>query len=278
MNNTICKICMKSITHKHLHYMHNIDAKTYYDTYIKKPTEGTCICGNYTKYADMTQGYKKYCSKRCSAKNIKRPACKSITKKKISLVLKGRTKEQYEYIKASSERMKGLNNPGSLYNRNKNIKKWDNVRTIVSNKIKERIKNGTFTPCITNSWANSRVKLHLNGYGVYRSTWDAAFQILNPTCKYEKIRIPYTFENIEHFYIIDFVDEINHILYEIKPDNCKEIEKNKIKFEHAKKWAIENKYKYVIISNDWFKENARKIDYTKYDKKLYLGMKQFNEN
>ena len=54
-------------------------------------------------------------------------------------------------------------------------KKIANKKT--SNTIKKLITEGKFTPCVTNSWANSQCKLlTINGYlKYYRSSWDAAF-------------------------------------------------------------------------------------------------------
>ena len=43
------------------------------------------------------------------------------------------------------------------------------------------ISEGRFIPDVTNSWANSRAILNLNGKEKkYRSTWEAFFQLVNP--------------------------------------------------------------------------------------------------
>lgn len=132
-----------------------------------------------------------------------------------------------------------------------------------SETMKLKILRGEFTPCITNSWTKwkSKVILSDNSIKKFRSTWDATFWYLNQDTKYEKIRIPYfDSENKQHIYIVDFVDEQNKILYEIKPDALKENSINQCKFNVANKWCFENNYQFKIISDEWFKENARDIN------------------
>ena len=144
--------------------------------------------------------------------------------------------------------------------------------------LKQKILNGEWTPHISNSWANSRCKLQIDGYEKgYRSSWDATFQILNPTCQYEKIRIKYFSKIYEKYrnYITDFVDEENKIIYEIKPDGLLEDQTNIDKKEAAIIWCKENCYQYLIIGNSYFIENAKNVDFSLYDEKIYKGMKQF---
>ena len=50
----------------HIIKTHNIKTKEYYDTYLKKPTEGICkICPNETLYRSISEGYKETCSVKC---------------------------------------------------------------------------------------------------------------------------------------------------------------------------------------------------------------------
>ena len=46
----------------------------------------------------------------------------------------------------------------------------------ISNALKEKIKNGNFTPCITNSWSNSKC---LYKDKKFRSTWELMFYFYN---------------------------------------------------------------------------------------------------
>ena len=149
------------------------------------------------------------------------------------------------------------------------------------NKIQKKILSGEFTPCITNSWCHSRIETLINDKIVkHRSSWESFFHIKNSNLEYEKIRIPYIFENIEHNYIVDFVDEENKILYEIKPRSEKTKRKNKIKRKYAIQWANKNKYVYKIIEDEWFFNNydEKLIEEQPNKEKLLKNLKQFNEN
>jgi len=147
--------------------------------------------------------------------------------------------------------------------------------------IKERIKNGEFTPNITNSWCHSMCKININNeLKNVRSTWEAFFYLVNPTLLYEKIRIPYIYNNEQHSYIVDFIDEQNKILYEIKPKSEKYKLKNKIKKQNALNWCIINNYIYKSIDNDWFKDNYSKYKHLIKNQpdelKMLKNLKQFN--
>lgn len=161
------------------------------------------------------------------------------------------------------------------FSKKHNISKRAGIKTSI--KLKAKIASGEWTPCVTNSWANSRVKIEINGFEKgYRSTWDAVFQILNPITEYEKLRVQYIgLDNEYHTYIVDFIDEINKVVYEIKPNNLKSNELNIIKEEALIDWCSQNDYEFISISNNWFKEHANKIDYSLYSGKLLKGMKQF---
>jgi len=152
------------------------------------------------------------------------------------------------------------------------------VYTKQSITMKNKILMGEFTPCVTNSWANSRCKLIINGYDVkYRSTWDAVFQILNPSCEYETLRIKYISpkDNKTHSYIVDFVDNVNRITYEIKPKSNRSNDVVLAKEQYLIQWCHYHGYTYSIIDDDWFSKNAHQVDYDLYDDKIRKGMGQF---
>ena len=144
--------------------------------------------------------------------------------------------------------------------------------------MKEKILRGEFTPNVTNSWANSKITFKIKNCEYnFRSTWEAVFFILNPHLLYESKRIKY-FNSVEQTYrnyIIDFEDIENRILYEIKPKSNKNDIIVKDKEEYAKMWCMENNYTFVFIDDDYFFENANKIDYIIYPKKIYNGMRNF---
>lgn len=155
-----------------------------------------------------------------------------------------------------SKRQTGLGN-SALNMSSESKEKW---KTKLSNSTRDNIKNGKFTPCVTNSWAKSRFTVKVIQKGCEklincRSSWDAYFQLKNPNCLYEHIRIPYLIDSITKIYLVDFVDIENKIIYEIKPEKLENTKTNKLKFEAALTWANEKGYEFRIISEYWFNEN-----------------------
>jgi len=73
MNDIKCKICNKIFkTNRglslHIAQSHNLNIKDYYDQYIKLDEDGKClVCGKETNFKNITYGYFKYCSSKCSA-------------------------------------------------------------------------------------------------------------------------------------------------------------------------------------------------------------------
>lgn len=171
-------------------------------------------------------------------------------------------------LKLSKDR-RGSNNPSHR----QTTETRERVRNLSRERMKLKIKNG-YTPPITNSWCHS--KINVNDMS-FRSTWEAVFFILNPHLKYEKIRIPYVNPetNDERTYIVDFVDEDTKTLYEIKPLATIKHTKNAAKEAAAKNWCKRHGYVFVCISNSYFEENAKKLDFSLYDSKIYKNMKQF---
>ena len=88
-----CKICGKELSDNHLTYhirrKHNIEPKTYYDTYIGK---GFCsICGKETKFLNVIKGYAKNCSdcnKKLGIKKVKETKASFSEEKKQEIVNK----------------------------------------------------------------------------------------------------------------------------------------------------------------------------------------------
>jgi hypothetical protein len=116
--------------------------------------------------------------------------------------------------------------------------------------MRKYIKEGKFTPNITNSWTHWNTEIEIeNKKRKYRSTWDMVFHLCNPITKYEKIRIQYFDEEKEknRNYIVDFIDEEKKILYEVKPKSNLS-KKEKVKHVSAIKWCKKNNHKFVIIA------------------------------
>lgn len=140
-----------------------------------------------------------------------------------------------------------------------------NVGEKLSIILREKIAKGEFTPNITNSWTRCRVEVEVGGIKFkFRSSWEAAFFMLNPTFVYEKIRIPYSFKNKTRNYIVDFADYSTNTLYEIKPSSMLSSPKCIAKENAAKIWANENGWTYKIISDDWFMDNLNRLEEIKF--------------
>jgi len=129
--------------------------------------------------------------------------------------------------------------------------------------MKKKILDGSFTPCITNSWTRwkSYIKLESGEIKKFRSWWEAIFWVLNQHTTYEDIRIPY----IDHagndkIYIVDFHDVKNKKIFEIKPKSLKLKIDNSLKELSAMDWCKKNNYDYICIDEDWIKSNVNRID------------------
>jgi len=153
---------------------------------------------------------------------------------------------------------------------------YKNSHKKISATMKRKIANGEFTPCITNSWTHwdNVIVLENKTKKNFRSSWETVFWLLNRNLNYENIRIPYQYNGEMHSYIVDFEDSKNRVLYEVKPNSNIDNEKNKLKFVAAKSWCIKNNYQFQLITNNWFKDNTYKIDYS-YFQSLKSPMKQF---
>ena len=150
-----------------------------------------------------------------------------------------------------SEKQKGEHNSFHNISEENRIKMGNKI----SKKISKKISEGTFTPNITNSWANSKINVLIKGRSIFvRSSWEAYFYLLNPDLMYEFIRIPYfdLEKNCFRNYITDFFDPINMIIYEIKPKS--KIKESCDKLKAAKKWCKDNSYEYKIITQKWIIE------------------------
>jgi len=85
---TLCKICNKEFSKisVHVKYVHKLQPKDYYDTYIKQKNEGICEregCNNPTVFVGITYGYRHHCSVSCSSSDKKVQAKNKTTSMKL---------------------------------------------------------------------------------------------------------------------------------------------------------------------------------------------------
>ena len=274
-----CQICGKNnivAPASHLKYHHQTTTHEYYDKFLKHEHEGCCkMCKSQTLWTGrLALGYYNFCSKQCADWfRLGKPSQPHTVETKEKIKQKRIIYCQTEAGKAHNAKLskdrKGANNP--VHKQSEETRQ--RVKKINSEKMKEKIKNG-YVPPITNSWCHSKTVVCGKAF---RSTWEAVFFILNPHLEYEKIKIQYfnPITNDERTYIVDFVDEQLKILFEVKPQATANSTQNIAKEKAAKKWCKDNGYKFVCISNLFFKENANKIDFSLYDDKIFRNMKQF---
>jgi hypothetical protein len=234
------------------------------------------MCSKETSLSDSIHtGYREFCSITCCARYNQKIAVKTPRTLESKLKQKNtfneflKTTKGKIYLKNLSKTRMGKKNP--YFKQTEETKKQTSKK--LSTILKNKIKTGEFTPKITNSWCHSRIEIHNIPF---RSCWEAAFYILNLNLEYEKVRIPYIDERgNEKIYITDFVNYIDKKIYEIKPNSVRNTNKNILKEKAAIKWCIGNGYQYICISDEYFLENAHKIDYNLFDSKLKKSMKQF---
>jgi hypothetical protein len=148
-------------------------------------------------------------------------------------------------------------------------------RNNMSHTMRGKIESGDFTPHV-NKWANVD-KMVVNGIK-YRSSWEVLFHKIYPNLEYETLRIPYFCSkyNKDRVYIVDFVDNINKIVYEVKPFSHTKRQNFIDKSIAAEAWCESNGYKYVVISEDWFVEELDALNNLKeISERESLAIKQF---
>lgn len=223
--------------------------------YLIEPINLKCRleeCNNKKRFISFSGGYRDFCSDKC----------------------------RNEWLSISR---KGSGNPIHRIS-DENRKKW---KATLSKQVNARIKAGTWTPGVTNSWCHSKynITFYRNNELIHqrvRSSWEAFFQIINPELEYEKLRIPY-FYNKWHVYIVDFIDNKNKIVYELKPNVLTKTIINIVKENALKDWCKYNKFKYIKITEDYFKniiydENLFKDKVLEYDKLKRFKIYFKNEN
>jgi hypothetical protein len=145
----------------------------------------------------------------------------------------------------SSERQQGANNSSfrmTFEQRAIQSKK-------LSEKAKENIRTGKFTPN-TNNYKNQRpIKCIINGQTTQvRSLWELIYRLNHPNLLYESLRIRYydTVKQTDRIYITDFYDPDTNTIVEVRPKAYQPLLTDK------KKAVIEQGYSYRIVDEDYF--------------------------
>lgn len=140
--------------------------------------------------------------------------------------------------------------------------------------MKQKILDGTFTP---NS--NNR-NTHWNSYfkdKKFRSSWEAIYYSLHPEVLYESLRIPYTYNNKEYVYIVDFVNHSSKEVIEIKPKELLDKGATPVKLSALTQWAVDNLYSLHIITQEHIEEMSAKVNIVDFDSKTQDKIRALNE-
>lgn len=272
-----CMLCGENIKYisRHLKNSHNFSKKDYYDIFLKTDSDGLCVCSNKTNWDDINMKYNTFCSISCRNRVFltgRKRSKESVEKMKKTQQIFYKSDDGVKYKNNISERQMGEKN--TVHRQSKETR--DKMSKNNSDKMKLKILKGEFTPPITNSWSRSKCGIP-NSDIKFRSTWEAIFYILNhKDVEYEKLRIPYIDEDGKNkTYIVDFIDNKNLIVYEVKPKKCKNKIRNILKENALSEWSKVNGYTYINIDDEYFNKNAKNVDYSNLCDKIKRGMKQF---
>lgn len=257
-----CNLCSKAFKSKQaltLHYtqQHDMDYNSMY------MIDTTCHCIHCKEAVIVNYVDRKYSVNQCTNKNcasyIKRNQDKVNT---FKATIYNRDQNKVHKIK-EAYRVGALKREYAFRNtilqdgRNKKAHISDKVAIKTSTKMKEKIRDGTFTPCVTNSWCRSRCDF--NGVP-YRSSFEVLFKLYyGDSVQYESTRIPYTYGSNNHVYIVDFTDFKRKVLYEIKPKSNLHEDKVVAKVEAAQQWCKLHDYTYEVVTEDFIKLNKQTL-------------------
>lgn len=221
-----CSICdfsseVYSGLSSHIIQKHKIKIKDYYDTFLKKENEGKCIyCHRPTKFLNIKDGYKKYCSVKCSHQSDE-------VKNKIINGMKN--SEQWQKVLKSNDYKKNLSNGIKNSDYIKNVVQTEKYRNNMSNTIKnskafyeshhskEYSENRSKITTRLIKEGKMKVKYQFDNK-FFSSKDEFAYYIWlkdhNVDFVYQADEIEYEFEGKIRHYVPDF--KVNNELHEIK--------------------------------------------------------------
>lgn len=119
--------------------------------------------------------------------------------------------------------------------------------------VREKIKNGSWTPNIHNSRTHHTAEAIINGVTKrFRSSWEAVYAVLNPSAQFEKVRLPYMYNGVEHIYIVDFFKNDTKELIELKPECQINSSKYILKREAAQHFCQDKGYIFIEHTEKYF--------------------------
>ena len=245
--------------------------------YLIEPTKHNCkFCKNILTHSEYSygakelgfKGFKTYCLT-CEKNGIWRRRSRTVKERKnISdgLKLWSKTKIGMEFYKKRGIDNSDFMKKFSSTTIGKKIREDCKIKQSIT--MRNKIKDGTFTPNITNSWTHWTATAKIAGnVKKFRSSWEACFAICNPLLKYEFLRIPY---GNGKTYIGDFYDVDNKILYEIKPRAVYNTQVEKI--SSAIQYCKLNNIRFIWINENNILKYIDSLKIKGYNRKQYDKM------
>ena len=243
----VCKICNRDLRipralSQHVK-CHNLDSKSYYDTYLKDDGEGYCAeHGLETKWVNIAKCYQRYCSRKCGssirAKMGWNEERKELRRASWIPLMGGRpkgSKNKNPYPKEAAEKKRAsirkylLEHKHNWEGRSHTEETKDKMSVSASERIQrnglQMSYKGKYTPINKEKYKGDWTRI------VYRSLWerkvmkyfDTSTNIIEWSS--EELSIPYMgADSKRHLYFPDFLikveksnGEIETVLIEVKP-------------------------------------------------------------
>lgn len=156
------------------------------------------------------------------------------------------------------------------------VKTKQSMKRKLSIIMKDKIKDGTFTPKSENYRTFGMIEFnHNDEIKKVRSLWEMIYWINNAHLEYEKVRVEYydSIKKTKRIYICDFYDHTNNTIIEIKPKKYQDIN-----FMDKKTSCIELGYNFLVIDESYFdscktddmieKIKTLVVDFSKIEKRI----------
>lgn len=224
--------------------------KMIFDIRNPKANKTCVVCEKDTSFNVKKMKYNDFCSASCSCKS--RTGAGTRPKQSESL-------KKLFGSKRGNETRRKISAKSKIYHSSDKGKADNKRRGLI---LQEKIKNGEWTPCITNTWTHWTTEV----YGKkFRSTFEGIVYAyyrdkLSIELEFEKIRIPYILSGKRKIYIVDFVDHQNKVVIEVKPSTLKNDPKNTAKFQALETWCEKNKYIMRVIDEAEISKMALELD------------------
>jgi len=237
-----------------------------------------CILGIESYfYAGWQQGFFKYCPEctrnkawnKCLSSEHLEERGKKISESKLKFY---RTEKGIEVAKNNSQK---ISRALKEFHKTSAGEKARAHSSVVNSEImRNRILNNEFTPNSNNR--NTHWDSYYNNRK-YRSSWEALYHYHDPDANYESLRVPYTFNNKRHIYIVDFVNHKSKKAIEVKPKELTNDERTQCKIKALKEWCDNNGYTFILVDKEYLLRNPEPNDYSLFDEKTSNKIRKFYE-